>query len=223
MYIGKATELSSRVGSYYTTPLGAAKPHAGGWFLKTLDDMGRLFVHFAACGDPPGQEAEMLGAFIGAVGERTRRALHDPARPFPFANLEWPAGNRKAHGIRGARGALAAEHNPAPGPASSLSPVASARRTARSVSEAITQPVTQADVRAGRIRVPASVKPLFADDRRRIVVQFRGVSLDCSWDPRNGPDRARSGVIGAGREALVALGPSAGLTVTRSDDVFFLD
>ena len=31
-----AQPLRTRVRQYYTTPLGAAKPHKGGWWLKTL-------------------------------------------------------------------------------------------------------------------------------------------------------------------------------------------
>lgn len=36
VYVGLATPLRSRVRSYYRTPLGAKRPHAGGWWLKTL-------------------------------------------------------------------------------------------------------------------------------------------------------------------------------------------
>lgn len=34
----------------------------------------------------------------------TKAQLVDPDHPFPFANLEWPPGVRKRHGITGARG-----------------------------------------------------------------------------------------------------------------------
>ena len=37
LYIGLAgTSVRKRVRQYYRTPLGARKPHAGGWFLKLL-------------------------------------------------------------------------------------------------------------------------------------------------------------------------------------------
>lgn len=45
----------------------------------------------------------MLEAFCADVSPDTRHALHDPEHPFPFANLEWPAGTRKRHGITGGR------------------------------------------------------------------------------------------------------------------------
>ena len=37
VYIGLASRsVASRVSAYYKTPLGAKRPHAGGWFLKLL-------------------------------------------------------------------------------------------------------------------------------------------------------------------------------------------
>lgn len=106
LYVGKASELRRRVGGYYRTPLGARRPHAGGYLLKTLANLGNLHVHYAATssvGEAERAEADMLGAFIDGVPGETRALLHDPHRPFPFANLEYPAGNRKEHGITGAR------------------------------------------------------------------------------------------------------------------------
>ena len=105
LYIGLAgTSLRKRVGQYYRTPLGARKPHAGGWFLKLLSALGRLTVHFARCDDPQTAESHIIGAFCAGVSDKTRRSLIDPDHPFPFANLEWPPGVRKRHGIAGARG-----------------------------------------------------------------------------------------------------------------------
>jgi hypothetical protein len=103
-YIGLAgTSLRSRVRAYYTTPLGARRPHAGGWPLKTLSVLGDLFVHYATCTNPGEVENKMLGAFEGAVSAASRAALHDPELAIPFANLEWAKGQRKRHGITGAR------------------------------------------------------------------------------------------------------------------------
>ena len=48
LYVGLAgTSLRSRVSQYYKTPLGARRPHAGGWFLKTLANLDELFVRQA--------------------------------------------------------------------------------------------------------------------------------------------------------------------------------
>ena len=109
VYIGLASRsVASRVSAYYKTPLGAKRPHAGGWFLKLLepDALARLHVHFAAADDPDGAEDDMLRHFCANVSTATLARLPDPAHPFPLANLEWPRGVRKAHGISGARGLL---------------------------------------------------------------------------------------------------------------------
>lgn len=104
LYIGLAgTSLQRRVGQYYTTPLGARRPHAGGWFLKTLSNLDELTVHYAAAVDPAVAERELLEAFIDGVGGASCNGLRDRACPYPFANLVGPTGVRKAHGITGAR------------------------------------------------------------------------------------------------------------------------
>lgn len=102
LYTGKATSLSARVGQYYWTPIGARRPHAGGYFLKLLSNLDQLWVHYTACDDPSIADDSMLERFCEGVSVDSRRELLDPARPFPFANLEWPQGIRKAHGLRGA-------------------------------------------------------------------------------------------------------------------------
>jgi hypothetical protein len=108
LYIGLAgTSLRRRVRDYYKTPLGARRPHAGGWFIKSLANLDERLVHFAPTDDPHAAENAMLGSFCSHVSEATLAGLRDPAHPFPFANLEWPAGARKAHGIKGALGNIA--------------------------------------------------------------------------------------------------------------------
>lgn len=104
LYIGLAgTSLQRRVGQYYTTPLGARRPHAGGWFLKVLSNLDELTVHYAAAVDPAAAERELLQAFIDGVNGAGCYELQDPTCPYPFANLVGPTGVRKAHGITGAR------------------------------------------------------------------------------------------------------------------------
>lgn len=110
VYIGRAgprirvkvSELSGRVAEFYTTSLGARSPHAGGWPIKTLANLGDLFVQYAYCDDVATREQRMLDAFAAGLSAPTRKTLHDAAPPMPFANLESAAG-RKAHGIKGAR------------------------------------------------------------------------------------------------------------------------
>jgi hypothetical protein len=104
LYIGLAgTSMRRRVSQYYKTPLGARTPHAGGWFLKTLDILPDLWVHFAATPEPVACEDRLIETFVAGTSKAARRRLPDPERPFPFANLEWPKGARKPHGITGAR------------------------------------------------------------------------------------------------------------------------
>jgi hypothetical protein len=104
LYIGLAgTSLQRRVGQYYTTALGARRPHAGGWFLKTLSNLDELTVHYAAAADPVAAERHLFEEFIDGVDRAGCDALHDPTCPYPFANLVGPTGVRKAHGITGAR------------------------------------------------------------------------------------------------------------------------
>ena len=97
------TSLADRVGAYYKTPLGARRPHAGGWPLKTLGVLDELWVHYAVCDDVDAAEQAMVDAFIARVSPSSRAAACDPGPPLPFANLELPGGARKQHGITGAR------------------------------------------------------------------------------------------------------------------------
>lgn len=107
LYIGLAgSSVSTRTGQYYRTPLGAAKPHAGGWPLKCLGGLDQLWVHFASCGEVKTVERTMLRAFAEQIDGRTASLLVDPAAPLPFANLEYFTREgrrvRKQHGITGA-------------------------------------------------------------------------------------------------------------------------
>jgi hypothetical protein len=102
LYIGLAgSSLLERVGHYYNTPIGRRSPHRGGYFLKLLSNLGELGVHYAGCADSAVAERRMLQRFCAHVSQDSRRALQDPAHPFPFANLEWPRGTRKTHGLQG--------------------------------------------------------------------------------------------------------------------------
>ncbi len=105
LYVGKAgTSLGKRVGEYYTTPLGARSPHAGGWFLKTLATLDSLFVHYAISDTPEDHERMMLEAFVESIDPISCPRHPDPDLLLPFANLVMPGGRHKRHGIRGATG-----------------------------------------------------------------------------------------------------------------------
>ena len=104
IYIGMSSgPVSKRVGDYYRTRLGARSPHAGGWPLKTMKNLADLWVVAASSDDSSDAEVAMLGAVAGGVSSEVRRGLRDPLRVMPFANLEFPRGTSKNHGIKGAR------------------------------------------------------------------------------------------------------------------------
>lgn len=104
LYIGLAgTFVADRVGKYYTTPIGARAPHAGGWPIKMLANLDHLYVHVAAAERPDDAEEAALTSFMTGVEAGARSALSDPSMPLPFANLELRKGQRKRHGIAGAK------------------------------------------------------------------------------------------------------------------------
>ena len=65
-----------------------------------------------------------------------------------------------------------------------------------------TQRVTAKDIDAGQIRVPRGTKALLPAERTQIEVSVLGKRMSARWDPRNGPDRPRSGIIRFGRGSL---------------------
>lgn len=68
------------------------------------------------------------------------------------------------------------------------------------------QRVTAADIAVGRIRCGVAFKELLPKQPElALKVVFRGVTLECRWDPRKGPDRNRSGVLSVGIAPLQQL------------------
>lgn len=102
LYVGKATDLASRVGQYYSTKIGARSPHAGGWPIRMLECLPGVWVHYGSAPNPESTERQMIGQFATGVSAPVRVHLVDPDRPYPFANLTGPLG-RKRHGIGGAK------------------------------------------------------------------------------------------------------------------------
>jgi hypothetical protein len=198
LYIGLAgTSLSTRLGQYYATLIGDRSPHAGGYFLKLLSNLSQLWVHYAECSSVKAAENRMLRRFCEHVSDDSKRVLQDPAHPFPFANLEWPAGTRKAHGLRGACETKRKISN-AGSTGSVVAPVlAQAKQQGHK-----TQRVTAVDLRCGRIRIPSArgsqTKSLFPSEKGTIHILLAGRLVSGSWDPRMGPDRERSGVLHVG-------------------------
>lgn len=101
LYIGMTTTpLKTRISAYYSTELGERKPHAGGHWLKILSNINDLYVYYSECVSPPKLlEDKMLELFVNNVSDSSKNILYDKIRTFPFANLEYPKGNKKFHGI----------------------------------------------------------------------------------------------------------------------------
>jgi hypothetical protein len=96
VYIGKATSLRRRLREYFSHTLGNRSPHAGGHWLKTLDNLGDLWIHFAECSDEPAArsiERDALAAFQRHVLSYSPRLDASPRRAIPFANRAY--GGRK--------------------------------------------------------------------------------------------------------------------------------
>jgi hypothetical protein len=221
-------ELANRVGEYYSTPLGASSKHRGGWPLKTLACLSDLYVHYAYCDDMDIAETAGIRRFASHVSDGTRAQLYDSVRVMPFANLEFPKGNRKGHGIRGA----SAPKRKAPAPVDAAPPVVtptttgvataaarplsldaraltrqsgtssspSTEKTGASRPQHVSLTVTEKDIEAGQVRVSAATKTILPSGRAYLSVVLRGLELTCRWDPRDGPP-PRSGVIRVGKAA----------------------
>lgn len=100
LYIGMAgTSLRTRVNQYYNSKLGNKKPHRGGHWLKTLNNLNELNIFWTTSGDRDAGELEkeLLNKFEASIDYKNE--LYDAKHAFPFANLEHPKGNKKTHGI----------------------------------------------------------------------------------------------------------------------------
>lgn len=226
LYIGLAADLHNRVNQYYGTPLGARRPHSGGWFLKTITGLDQVFVHWALTYDQLAAERAALGAFVSSVEPHTLEQLRDPERPFPFANMEWPAGTRKRHGITGAkaprvrlRGTESRGSLTSAAPHKGETPLQKTRMSR--VTAETSQRVTATDLAAGRIRIPHGTKRLFPSEPARLRLRLRGADVFARWNPRWGPGK-RSGVLSVGRDALSAVRPDEVLSVRKENDLYLL-
>jgi hypothetical protein len=225
-------ELAKRVGEYYDTPLGASGPHAGGWPLKTLACLDELYVHYAYCDRVSEAEHNSIECFANGASERARAGLRDPVRVMPFANLEFPKGNPKDHGIQGARApklkraarraVKAVARTAAPTSPTSSRSAAQAKPTrvaATGTPLHRSQKMTLGDIAVGQVRIPiGATKTILPPARRDVMVIVRGRELTARWDPRYG-EKERSGVIRVGKAAAAELlSPGDVLAVSVAPD-----
>ena len=173
----------------------------------------------------------MLRAFADNLSDETRAALYDATHVMPFANLEDGSGGRKPHGIKGARAPRSRITAPRfsstrrqPGDAATRQQVETAAPAGSATATAYyTQHITAPDIKAGRIRIPGPTKHLFPHERGIVDIELHGERKSCRWDPRYGPDRPRSGVVGIGIDLAHRLTEGERLRVRAESDVFYLD
>lgn len=103
LYVGLSSRaIGTRVSAYYRTPLGDARPHAGGHWLKALSDYEtHAIVRWAHTADFSALERRLLNVFADQASASAGHIAFDPI--MPFANLVLPGGTRKSHGISGSR------------------------------------------------------------------------------------------------------------------------
>jgi transcription elongation factor GreA len=102
VYIGMSTaSIGSRVAAFVRTSLGERRPHAGGYWLKTLTGLERCRVWWAETDAAEEYEDALFGAFAATVPAEVAAKLHDPEVILPFANLQTADRVRKHHGIAG--------------------------------------------------------------------------------------------------------------------------
>lgn len=190
LYIGKAgSSLQKRTDQYYRTRIGARSPHAGGWWLKMVDGLEDMYVHFATCDAPEVREQDLMRAFEAQVSADTRSRLFDSERVAPFANVDVSPGLRKRHGLRYYK----------EDPEHAIEDVG--QRSVGSV-EVWSQPVTAKDRTRSYLRIPAASKHAFPREAGLVLVELDGIQRTVGWRP-NG---SRSGTLGLGVETMRSLG-----------------
>lgn len=211
LYVGLAgTSVGKRVSQYYRTRIGQRSPHAGGWWLKTLEDLNSLHVHYAAADSPRSTEARLLKTFAAAIPHAMRRALHDYERVAPFANIEVQPGIRKRHGMAGykferatSKTAVKPTESEEGFQAQARDPRFEVRAVAKSSSagKAIhveSQVISDQDRKGSNLRIPARSKFAFPATDGYLDVSWRKQTVRARWRV-NG---ARSGTIGLGRAVM---------------------
>lgn len=98
LYVGRsAKQIGARVAAMYATPLGDARPHSGGHWLRTLSVLPELRIWWAETD----AHEEYEDALLTEIEARNAGSGRDAAtgRLLPFANLMTPDGVAKASGL----------------------------------------------------------------------------------------------------------------------------
>lgn len=228
VYIGLAgSSVRQRVNQFYSTRIGARAPHAGGWPVKMIDQVtAPLWIHFAATQDFDRVEVAMIDRYVRGVPKDVAAKLVDPSSPLPFANLTFPHGRRKRHGMSGVKAPRAVGNRSVPGREAQRVVSLAARGTntaaVRSQPDGRrrrTQNITAPDIEAGQVRIPAVSKDVFPTERGDVEVLIAGESHIVRWDPRTVGNR--SGILRLGVAAMRAhFTPGGQREVLEHDGVY---
>ncbi|WP_289746306.1 hypothetical protein [uncultured Bacteroides sp.] len=106
LYIGKAPlrnngkgGIGNRVKEYYNTAIGERSPHAGGHWIKLLENLEKLHVFYIPCNNSTEIEKRMIDTFGKSVSESTKERLSEKGPILPFANLKDGNNVKKKHEI----------------------------------------------------------------------------------------------------------------------------
>ena len=198
LYVGLAGQpLRTRVRQYYKTSLGAAKPHKGGWWLKTLSVLADLHVHCAATADFKDAEENMLRTFAANVSDDSRNRLPADEPVMPFANLRDGDWRRRNHGIAGATTDTAAKPTPParlePVPPAPSPPPRTMSAPPTTTPQHSSQNLTATDIEVGQVRIPrGATKTVLPSERTDIAVVLRRRELGAC---RVGPALRAAGAV----------------------------
>ncbi|TVQ82260.1 MAG: GIY-YIG nuclease family protein, partial [Phycisphaeraceae bacterium] len=103
LYIGTATSLRSRLNQFVNHTLGDRAPHKGGHWLKTLNILDELHIHYAVATSPDHAldlESRAIRLFSEHVSDASRANLPRPEVAIPFANMRDHIRRRKQSRLR---------------------------------------------------------------------------------------------------------------------------
>jgi transcription elongation factor GreA len=88
LYIGSSPKsVGARLSAIYKTPLGERRPHAAGYWLKTLHLLSRTRIWWSPTEEGELWEDALIDSFVKGVGK------------LPYALLVTPSGEQRAHGL----------------------------------------------------------------------------------------------------------------------------
>jgi len=149
LYVGRsAKQIAGRVAAMYATPLGDARPHSGGHWLKTLSVLNDLRVWWAETD----AHEEYEDALLAEVGKRNDEGQSSGRALLPFANLVAADGTAKPHGLTNSLRSDAAD---VPG----ASKTASRTGTGAAATRTTTRSTTRTTARKPAAPRPAASRP----------------------------------------------------------------